>query len=120
MDFGSLAWFSSPSTSGSKTLVVVEVTLSPHDGHSFHKHPSQDEVIYVLKGQIEQWVDREQQALSPGDSAFIPKGVVHASFNVGDDSAQLLAILGPSVGEEGYELADVSGQEPWASLRPRR
>jgi hypothetical protein len=43
--------------------------------------------------------------------------VVHASFNVSDQVARLLAVLSPSVGTEGYELVDVSGQEPWASIR---
>ena len=53
--------------------------------------------------------------LRPGDSAFIGAGVVHASFNVSDRNAKLLAILGPCVGAEGYELVDVSRQEPWAA-----
>ena len=43
--------------------------------------------------------------------------VVHASFNVSDRNAKLLAILGPCVGSEGYELVDVAQQEPWVSLK---
>jgi hypothetical protein len=42
---------------------------------------------------------------------------VHASFNVSERNAKILAILGPCVGAEGYELVDVSRQEPWAHLR---
>jgi hypothetical protein len=42
---------------------------------------------------------------------------VHASFNVSDGNAKVLAILGPCIGADGYELVDVSGQEPWAHLR---
>ena len=34
-----------------------------------------------------------------------------------DEVAHLQVILGPAVGEGGYELVDVSGEEPWASLR---
>ncbi|MEM6323330.1 MAG: hypothetical protein AAF748_06590 [Pseudomonadota bacterium] len=48
---------------------------------------------------------------------FIGADVVHASFNVGDDTAQLLAILGPCVGDQGYELIDVAGDAPWKDLR---
>jgi quercetin dioxygenase-like cupin family protein len=116
-EWGSLAWFSSPATSRSKALVVLEVRLKPTGGHKFHKHPNQEEVIYVLEGEIEQWVDREKRILRPGDSAFISAGVVHASFNVSDQNASLLAILGPCIGPEGYEVFDVANQEPWASLR---
>lgn len=115
--WGSLAWFSSPQASNAKDLVVLEVTLSPGGGHNFHKHPHQEEVIYVIEGQIEQWAGREKRMLGPGDSAFIGADVVHASFNTSNQQAKLLAILGPCVGEGGYELVDVAQQEPWASLR---
>ena len=117
LEWGSLAWFSSPTASKSKELVVLEVTLSPTGGHNFHKHPQQEEVIYVIEGEIEQWLDREKRILRPGDSVFIGPDTVHASFNIVDRTAKLLAILGPCIGSEGYELVDVSDQEPWASLR---
>jgi quercetin dioxygenase-like cupin family protein len=117
VEWGSLAWFSSPAASNAKDLVVLEVNLSPGGGHDFHKHPQQEEVLYVIEGEIEQWVDREKRVLGPGDSAFIAAGVVHASFNVNDRNAKLLAILGPCIGPNGYELVDVSMLEPWANLR---
>jgi quercetin dioxygenase-like cupin family protein len=117
LEWGSLAWFSSPVASDSKDLVVLEVTLRPAGGHNFHKHPNQEEVIYLIEGEIEQWVDQEKRTLRPGDSAFISADVVHASFNISDRNAKLLAILGPCVGPEGYELIDVAMHEPWASLR---
>src|SRR5271165_2010157 len=117
LEWGSLAWFSSPTASNSKELVLLEVSLSPTGGHNFHKHPRQEEVIYVIEGEIEQWLDREKRILRSGDSVFIGPDVVHASFNAGDRTAKLLAILGPCIGSEGYELVDVAGQEPWASLR---
>ncbi|MEM6696500.1 MAG: cupin domain-containing protein, partial [Pseudomonadota bacterium] len=59
----------------------------------------------------------EKRLFGPGDSVFIGADVVHASFNVGDDTAQLLAILGPCVGDQGYELVDVAGDAPWKDLR---
>jgi quercetin dioxygenase-like cupin family protein len=117
LEWGSLAWFSSPSTSNAEQLVVIEVTLRPGGGHSFHKHPHQEELIYVIEGEIEQWVDQEKRMLRSGDSAFIGHNVVHASFNVSNQNARLLAILSPCFGPEGYELVDVAGQQPWASLR---
>ena len=117
LEWGSLAWFSSPTASNAKDLVVLEVTLSPEGGHNFHKHPQQEELIYVIEGEIEQWIDRDKRMLQPGDSAFIGSGVVHASFNVSGQNAKLLAILGPCIGSEGYELVDVAAQEPWVSLR---
>ncbi len=117
LEWGSLAWFSSPAASNAKNLVVIEVTFRPGGGHNFHKHPNQEETLYVIHGEIEQWVDRERRTLGPGESAFIGADVVHASFNIGEGNAKLLAILGPCVGPQGYELVDVADQGPWASLR---
>ena len=117
LDWGGLAWLSRPQTTGAKDLVVIEVTLAPGGGHAFHKHPSQEEVIYVISGSVEQWLEKERRTLSAGDSVFIAADTVHASFNVSGADARLLAILGPCAGPAGYELEDVSDQDPWRSLR---
>ena len=117
LDWGVQGWLSRPSETGAKQLVVIEVDLMPGLGHNFHKHPDQEEVIYVVDGQIEQWLDKNSQMLTNGDSVFIGADVVHASFNVSDKPAKLLAILGPCMGEGGYELVEVFDQEPWNSLR---
>ena len=56
--------------------------------------------------------------LEPGDSVFLDAGVIHASFNESDETAHLQVVIGPSLGgETGYGLEDVSGEEPWSSLR---
>ena len=112
-----LGWHSRPATTAAEQLVVIEVKLEPGGGHDFHRHPNQEEVIYVLDGEIEQWVDRRRRTLRAGDSAFIPAAMVHASFNVSGAPARLLAILAPSIGEEGYELEEVYDQSPWSELR---
>ena len=117
LDWGRLGWLSNPPNTGAKHLTVIDVNLDPGKGHDFHKHPDQEEVILVIAGKVEQWVERDKRLLGPGDSAFIPADVVHASFNVGDKAAKIVAILGPCVGEIGYELVDVAGEAPWKTLR---
>jgi quercetin dioxygenase-like cupin family protein len=119
LDWGRLGWLSNPPNTGARDLTVIDVTLLPGKGHDFHKHPDQEEVIYVVAGRVEQWVDREKRTLGPGDSAFIPAGVVHASFNIGEVEAKVVAILGPCVGAIGYELVDVAGEAPWKGLRQK-
>jgi len=117
-DWGEIGWRCTPDTTGSRHLVVMDVAIEPGQGHDFHRHPEQDEVIVVKSGQIEQWLERDRELLGPGDSVYIDAGVVHASFNVGTASAQLQVIIGPAMpGGDGYDLEEVSAQEPWASLR---
>lgn len=117
LDWGTTSRLSGPEVTGADQLVVLEVELKPGNGHNFHKHPRQEEVIYVLSGTIEQWIGQNKQILHAGDSAFIPADVVHASFNISKGQAKLLAILGPSIGEEGYEVVEVYEEAPWNGLR---
>jgi quercetin dioxygenase-like cupin family protein len=117
LDWGELGWISRPSMTGAGDITVIEVTLNAGKGHDFHKHPTQEEVIYVMSGEIEQWLESEKQVLKPGDSIFIDADVVHASFNVGEATAVLMVVLGPCDGEAGYIAVEVAAQEPWSKLR---
>ena len=117
-DWGAIGWRARPANTGSKHLVVMDVTLEPGQGHDFHRHPGQEEMIIVKEGEITQYVERESTSLGSGDSVYLDEGVVHASFNDGTATAHLQVVIGPSLGgETGYGLEDVSGEEPWASLR---
>jgi quercetin dioxygenase-like cupin family protein len=117
LDWGGLGWISRPELTGAKQLTVIDVSLEPGFGHDFHKHPEQEEVIVVQSGRVEQWLEGEKQELGPGEAVYIDADVVHASFNVGDATARLTVTLGPCAGDGGYELVEVAGEEPWASMR---
>jgi len=117
LDWGSLAWCSRPESTGAKDLVVIEVTLAPGGGHAFHKHPNQEEVIYVIEGEVEQWCDQEKRILKPGDCVYLDGATVHASFNRSAGDCKLLAILSPATPtDNGYEVVELADQEPWKSL----
>jgi quercetin dioxygenase-like cupin family protein len=75
-----------------------------------------EEIIYVISGTAEQWVDHEKRILTAGDSAHIPKDVVHGTYNAGDDELVFLAILSPAR-FTGPALVDVHRDEPWRSVR---
>jgi len=116
-DWGSIGWRLTPDK-GSKHLVVMDVTLEPGEGHDFHRHPGQEEMIIVKQGEITQYIEQESTSLGAGDSVFLDEDVIHASFNDGAETAHLQVVIGPSLGgETGYGLEDVSDQEPWKSLR---
>jgi quercetin dioxygenase-like cupin family protein len=116
-DWGVIGWRLTPER-GAKTLVIMDVTLEPGEGHAFHKHPGQEEMIIVKQGEITQFLEQESTTLEPGDSVFIDADLIHASYNDGSETAHLQVVIGPSLGEgSGYGLEDVSDQEPWASIR---
>jgi quercetin dioxygenase-like cupin family protein len=109
-------WLSQPGLTDTKQLTLVRVRMRPGAGHQFHYHPTREEIIYVLDGVAEQWVDREKQSLEAGDCAFIPQDVVHAIYNASKRPMTFLAILSPAEAE-GPFLVDCYDEEPWRSLR---
>ena len=116
-DWGVIGWRCVPAT-GAKSIVVMDVSLEPGQGHDFHRHPGQEEMIIVKRGSITQYLERESTTLQPEDSVFIEADMVHASFNDGHETAHLQVIIAPSLGvDTGYGLVDVSGEEPWVSVR---
>jgi len=109
-------WLSQPGLTGTKHLTLVRVTMRPGAGHQFHYHPELEEIIYVVDGVAEQWVDREKRRLKAGEIAFIPKKVVHAIHNPTSKPMTFLAILSPAE-SKGPFLVDCYEDEPWRSLR---
>lgn len=116
LPWGPHEWLCRPGLTDAKGLLLVRVRMPPGQGHAFHHHPAMEEIIYVVSGTAEQWVDTDSRTLGPGEVAHIPTGMVHGTYNAGDDTLVFLAILSPAE-FEGPALVDVSGEEPWRSLR---
>lgn len=112
-------WYLKPNSAASDTLVCVRATIVPGAGHSFHRHPEMDEIIHVLEGEMEQWVEQERRLLGPGDVAYIPRDVVHGCYNESGCDCTFLAILSPAR-TTGPVTIEMAGEEPWASLRQKR
>ncbi|MFC4991572.1 cupin domain-containing protein [Rubritalea tangerina] len=112
-------FFSHPSADGAaptEDLIFIRGTLQPGMGHDFHFHQNREEFLYILSGSIEQWIGHEKRLCKPGDVIYVPPATVHASFNVGQETAQLLAIFNKK--SDPAELAtDVSTQAPWNNIR---
>ena len=98
-------------------LLLVRANMDPFRSHPFHTHPCQEELIYVISGQAEQWVGKEYKILHPGEMAFIPIGEPHGTYNPFPEKLVFLAILSPAKNLAGPGIVDVSAVEPWASIR---
>ena len=114
--WGPHEWLSRPGLTAAEQLLMVRVLMPPGRAHQFHRHPTMEEIIYVVSGTAEQWVDREKRLLGPGDIAHIPADVVHGTYNAGSDTLVFLAILSPAK-FEGPALIDVHLEEPWCTSR---
>lgn len=116
LPWGPHDWVIRPDIVPADKLLLVRVHMPPGKGHAFHRHPEMEEIIYVVEGQAEQWVNQDKKLLGPGDAAHIPMDVVHATYNAGQTTLVFLAILSPAK-ISGPPLIDVSDEEPWKSMR---
>lgn len=116
LPWGTHDWLSRVELTAAEQLLLVRVHMPAGKGHAFHRHPEMEEIIYVLEGTAEQWVDREKRILGPGDVAHIPRDMVHGTWNAGTGLLHFLAILSPAK-TAGPALVDMSCQEPWSTLR---
>jgi len=97
-------------------LMLVRANMDPFRSHPFHKHPTREELIYIISGRAEQWVGHEHRILHAGEMAFIPMGEIHGTYNPFAEKLVFLAILSPAKAPEPG-IVDVSTEEPWASIR---
>lgn len=111
-------WLCKPELVEAKNLQICRCQLQPGKGHDFHTHPELEEVIYIIDGALEQWVEKEKRVLTAGELVHIPAGIVHASFNETNKPCTFLAILSPG-SQKGPFMVDVSGEEPWKSLKKK-
>ena len=110
-------WLCRGDVVNNQELMIVRANMEPFNSHPFHTHPTREECIYIISGRAEQWVGQEKRILGPGEMAFIPKGEVHGTYNPFNERLVFLAILSPAKADEPG-IVDVSGGEPWKSLRP--
>jgi len=82
---------------------AIQVRIDFEKGSSFgmHTHPG-EEVIYVLKGKfIYEIAGQGKVVVKEGGTLFIPAGVAHAAYNIGETKA---VELGTYIVEKGKPL----------------
>jgi quercetin dioxygenase-like cupin family protein len=74
-----------------------------------HTHEGEDEMFYVLAGELRGFCGDERWTASAGAFIFLPRDVEHGFEVVGDHPARALTIVGPArfdrlVVEQGHRL----------------
>jgi quercetin dioxygenase-like cupin family protein len=113
---------SSEETGGS--LMLFEDHMSQGKATPLHIHANEDEVLYVLEGEILVHIDGQNHRVGPRGLAFAPRGVPHA-FLVTSPEARLLCLETPGSAEAFYrgasepvgDDADPSGPVDFARVR---
>jgi|SRR5215217_4232610 len=89
---------------------MVEVTIPPQGGPPPHIHPTVNEALYVVEGEVEVLLGEGTTPASAGSLAYVPKGTVHAFKNVGTSPSRVVVIISPG----GFEKFFLEAGEPAA------
>ena len=87
---------------GSVQLCVFEQWCDPGCGAPTHLH-AVEEVLTVLDGKAEVWVDEDHATLTAGHSVIVPAGHKHGFRNIGETTLHMEAILAEPIFEAAYE-----------------
>ena len=83
-------------------LLIYDTTRNHRGGPALHRHFSQDEWFYILKGEFVVRVGDDTLRLGPGDSAFAPRMVPHVWAMTSEGQGRLLVLFQPAGSMEDF------------------
>jgi oxalate decarboxylase/phosphoglucose isomerase-like protein (cupin superfamily) len=95
--WGRLKWLSEPRVTGTSIMTTGLVELEVGKGHDRHNHPGISEILYVLEGTGEQFIEHEDgtvetRTVKAGDLIFVPADLFHGTKNTGTDNMRILVV----------------------------
>ena len=84
-------------------MYATDVYLSPGFGAPSHHQPTEDELWYLLEGELDVRVGAQRANIRAGAFAYIPRDTSHAFRNNGTGPAHLLAWNSPGGHERAFE-----------------
>lgn len=89
---------------------VWKLTLLPGNSTSMHCHPRKETALLCLAGTGKISFANNSYTISSGDVAYIPKGVFHATENIGESSLELVEVESPRNKFDLVRIADRYGR----------
>jgi quercetin dioxygenase-like cupin family protein len=106
---GTHLWKASAEETGG-ALLLFEDQLSEGKTTPLHIHPDEDELLYVLEGELLVHIDGSDHRVGPRGVAVVPRGIPHA-FLVTSETARVLCLETPASAEAFYRGASVPVSE---------
>src|SRR5215470_13763272 len=78
------------------SAAIVEHTLEPKSiGAPMHKHTYEDEISYVLEGNLSVIQNGQVQKAGPGHYIVKPRGIFHTFWNDGNERIRFIEVITP-------------------------
>lgn len=96
-DWGRIEWMYEPEYGNSNSVMHIGIiTIFPGKRQTRHVHYGDEQFLYVLSGQGEQWIDNAINTIEPGASFHIEAGSAHETINTGEEPIIELLISIPA------------------------
>jgi len=102
---------------GSVQLCIFEQWCTPGRGAPTHLH-AVEEVLTVLDGQAEIWIEDEQAMLAAGQSMIVPAGRRHGFRNTGTGTLHVQATLAAPMFEATFDDSNEVSRRWMPGKRP--
>ncbi len=93
--WGDVYSFKTTSAESNGAHALFEMTVNPGSGTPPHIHHAEDEMFYVIEGELSLWCGDEKIVGTAGSFVAVPKGVVHRWANESSATAKSLVFLVP-------------------------
>ena len=102
-----LRWVVTPETIGAESLSIAIMNCFPRATvRPLHGHKDIEEVILVLEGEGEAWVDGETATFKKGDAVLFPANSRHQVRNTGDVDLVTASIFSQPTHPDSYVIYD--------------
>lgn len=101
---GHFEWLHYPDDVTADGILVARVTIQPNERWPEHLHGGYEQMLYVISGEGEHWINGARSKLSAGTVHYLPVSAVHTMENTGDEPLVHLSVYNPRVPEAVREL----------------
>ena len=100
-----IRWIADGKTMQPKFLSSCVIRVLPGETvQPAHSHPEGEELIYIITGRGEAWVDGEIEPMRAGTAVLFEQGKVHMIRNTGDEEMKVICFFSPPTGLENYKM----------------
>ena len=111
-----LQWFVTKDTVGAEQLSIAIMTCPAMSVvKPVHAHRDIEEVIFILEGQGEAWVDGETATFKKGDAVLFPANSKHQVRNTSNDNLVTASIFAGVTSPDSYILYE--NEDAFANIK---
>jgi quercetin dioxygenase-like cupin family protein len=91
--FQKVDWGRTKILAGAENFMVKITEYGKGIAHEYHRHPDQEEIIFVLDGNGMSEIDGVKREIGPQMVVYIPKNMPHATYNLSKDRPMQAIII---------------------------